>query len=299
MTSTTQGAGQGAGPLSGRTILITGGASGIGAATAALMAQRGATLVLVDLDPDALERTVKEIGEEQALGVVADVTDLDSLEAAVARGVERFGGLDGVLANAGIGSFGTILGVDPEAFRRVIEVNLIGVFHTVRAALPAVIERQGYVLVVSSLAAFAAAPGMSPYDASKAGAEHFANALSLEMKPHGVSVGSAHMSWIETPMVTEARSDLPSFGEMIDKLPPPLNKTTDVQTCAQAFVEAFENRKRRVYVPGWVGVLGRLRMLLTTTAGERLASKDAADAMERMDQQARVLGRSMSERYSR
>ena len=78
---------------------------------------------------------------------------------------------------------------------------------------------------------------------------------------------------------------------MIDKLPPPLNRTTDVQTCAEAFVEAFEKRSRRVYVPGWVGVLGRLRMLLTTGAGERLASKDAGEAMTRMDEQVRRLGR--------
>src|SRR5690349_14938340 len=281
MTRTTRGAS----PLSGRTVLITGAAGGIGAATAALMAERGATLVLVDLDAHGLEQTVKEIGDDQAIGVVADVTDLASLEAAVAQGVDRFGGLDGVLANAGIGSFGTVLGVDPAAFRRVVDVNLTGVFHTVRAALPSVIERQGYVLVVSSLAAFAAAPGMASYDASKAGVEHLANALSLEMKPHGVAVGSAHMSWIETTMVQEARQDLPTFGEMIDSLPPPLNRTTDVQTCAQAFVEAFEKRSRRVYVPGWVGMLGRLRMLLTTSAGERLSGKDAADAMRRMDDQ--------------
>jgi NAD(P)-dependent dehydrogenase (short-subunit alcohol dehydrogenase family) len=289
----------GSGALAGRTIFITGAAGGIGAATAALMAERGASLVLVDLDGHGLEQTVKEIGDDQAIGVVADVTDLASLEAAVAQGVERFGGIDGVLANAGIGSFGSVLGVDPAAFRRVIDVNLTGVFHTVRAALPSVIERRGYVLVVSSLAAFAAAPGMASYDASKAGVEHFANALSLEMKPHGVTVGSAHMSWIETPMVQEARQDLPTFGEMIDKLPPPLNRTTDVQTCARAFVEAFERRSRRVYVPGWVGVLGRLRMLLTTAAGERLAGKDAGAAIERMDEHVRRLGRSVSERYTR
>jgi NAD(P)-dependent dehydrogenase (short-subunit alcohol dehydrogenase family) len=296
MTRTTTGS-----PLNGRTVLVTGAAGGIGAATAQLMAERGATLVLVDVDAHGLEQTVKEIGDDRAIGVVGDVTDLASLEAAVAQGVERFGGLDGVLANAGIGSFGSVLGVDPEAFKRVIDVNLTGVFHTVRAALPAVIERQGYVLVVSSLAAFAAAPGMASYDASKAGAEHFANSLSLEMKPHGVAVGSAHMSWIETPMVQEARQDLPTFGEMIDKLPPPLNRTTDVQTCARAFVEAFEKRSRRVYVPGWVGVLGRLRMLLTTAAGERLAGggKDAGDALKAMDEQVRRLGRSVSERYTR
>src|SRR6478609_5534519 len=100
----------GASPLSGRTVLVTGAAGGIGAATAAVMAERGASLVLVDVDADGLERTVKE--------VVGDVTDLGSMEAAVAQGVERFGGLDGVLANAGIGSFGSVLGVEPEAFKR-------------------------------------------------------------------------------------------------------------------------------------------------------------------------------------
>ncbi len=284
--------------LAGKTILITGAARGIGAATAALMAERGATLVLVDLDADALESTVKEIGDDRALGVVADVTDLASLEAAVAAGVERFGGIDGVLANAGIGSYGTVLGVDPVAFKRVIDVNLTGVFHTVRAALPSVIERRGYVLVVSSLAAFAAAPGMASYDASKAGVEHFANALSLEMKSHGVAVGSAHMSWIDTPMVQDARRDLPTFGETIKQLPPPLNRTTDVQTCATAFVEAFEKRSRRVYVPGWVAALAKMRMFLTTRAGERLPSKGAAESMVQMDEQVNALGRSVSDRYT-
>ena len=84
---------------------------------------------------------------------------------------------------------------------------MLGVFHTVRAALPSVIERRGYVLIVSSLAAYAAAPGLAPYNASKAGVEHFANALRLEVAHHGVDVGSAHMSWIDTPMVREGKDD--------------------------------------------------------------------------------------------
>ena len=111
-------------------------------------------------------------------------------------------------------------------FRRVHDVNINGVFHTVRAALPSVIERSGYVLVVSSLAAFAPAPGLAPYNASKAGVEHFANALRLEVAHHGVAVGTAHMSWIDTPMVRDAKRDLSSFRLMIDKMPPPLNRTT-------------------------------------------------------------------------
>ena len=284
--------------LHGRTALVTGAGNGIGAATAAELAGRGAQLVLLDLDGAALERVAKEIGEERVVTAVADVTDLASVEAAVARGVDRFGGIDVVLANAGIASYGSVLQVDPEAFRRVIDVNVTGVFHTVRAALPCVIERRGYVLVVSSLAAFAAAPGMAPYAASKAGAEHFANALRLEVKHHGVAVGSAHMSWIDTPMVREARSDLGAFGDMIDTLPPPLNRTTDVQACATAFVDAMERRSRRVYVPGWVGTIGRLRMFLTTRAGELTAARQAQRVVQQTDEQVRGLGRSVSDRYA-
>ena len=149
-----------------------------------------------------------ELGADAALGVLADVCDLDSMERAVAQGIEQFGGIDLVLANAGIASYGSVLGVDPATFRRVIDVNINGVFHTVRAALPSVIERKGYILVVSSLAAFAPAPGFAAYNASKAGVENFANALRLEVKHHGVDVGCAHMSWIDTPLVQDAKRDL-------------------------------------------------------------------------------------------
>ena len=114
-----------------------------------------------------------------------------------------------MVANAGIASYGSVLQVDPEAFKRVLDVNLLGVFHTVRATLPALIDRRGYVLIVSSLAAFAAAPGMAPYDMSKAGNEHLANALRLEVGHLGVSVGSAHMSWIDTALVRDTKADLP------------------------------------------------------------------------------------------
>ena len=81
------------------------------------------------------------------------------MEDAVAQGVERFGGIDVVVANAGIASYGSVLAVDPATFKRVIDINVLGVFHTVRAALPSVIERKGYVLVVSSMAAFGAMAG--------------------------------------------------------------------------------------------------------------------------------------------
>ncbi len=180
--------------VSGKVALITGGANGIGAEVARRLHRKGAKLVLTDLDEGQLKEVAGRLGEDRVLTVVADVRELAAMQAAADKGIERFGGIDIVMANAGIGSFGSVLEMDPEAFKTVIDVNLMGVFYTVRAALPAVLERRGYVLVVSSLAAFAAAPGMAPYDASKAGVEQFANTLRLELAHRGVDVGSAHMS---------------------------------------------------------------------------------------------------------
>jgi len=275
-------------------IFITGGAHGIGAEAARRLHAKGAKLVLTDLDQAALQAVSDELGGDRVLTVVADVRDLEAMQAAADRAVERFGRIDTVVANAGIASYGSLLGVDPAAFRKVIDVNLVGVFNTVRATLPAVIERRGYVLVVSSLAAFSAAPGMVPYDASKAGAEHLANALRLEVEHLGVTVGSAHMSWIDTALVRDTKKDLSTAAEMLAKLPWPLNKTTSVGECAEAFVDGIENRRTRVYCPRWVGLFRWLKPLLSSTVGEKPISKTAGDLMARMDAEVAALGRSTS-----
>ena len=97
-----------------------------------------------------------------------------------------------------------MLEIDPEAFKRRSTSTCSGC-STLSRRVASVIERRGYVLIVSSLAAYAAAPGMASYDAAKAGVEIFANALRLEVADLGVAVGSAHLSWIDTPMVQDAR----------------------------------------------------------------------------------------------
>ncbi|WP_292975880.1 SDR family oxidoreductase [Mycobacterium sp.] len=280
--------------VNSQVVFITGGGHGIGAEVARRLHAKGAKLVLTDLDENALTSISDELGDERVLTVVADVCNLAAMEDAAEQAVTKFGGIDVVLANAGIASYGSVLQVDPAAFKRVIDVNLTGVFHTVRATLPAVIGTKGYVLIVSSLAAFAAAPGMSPYDASKAGVEHLANALRLEVAGHGVTVGSAHMSWIDTALVRDSKADLPSFTELLSKLPWPLNKTTSVDDCVAAFVKGIEQRKRRVYCPGWVGYFRWLKPLLSTPVGENAVSKTAKDLLPRMDEEVKALGRSTS-----
>lgn len=282
--------------LTGKVALITGAARGIGAETAKALAQRGVRVILTDVDKEPLDEVVAAIGAENAVGVVADVCDLEAMETAVAQGVEKFGGIDLVLANAGIASYGSVMAVDPATFRRVLDVNVNGVFHTVRAALPSVIERKGYILVVSSLAAFAPAPGLAAYNASKAGVEHFASALRLEVKHLGVDVGSAHMSWIDTPLVQDAKKDLSAFRKMIATMPGPLKKTAEVQECVDAFVHGLEHRSRRVHVPGWVAHVHRLRTLLTTSLGERNTLKHTPYLLPLMDEEVARLGRSTSER---
>jgi NAD(P)-dependent dehydrogenase (short-subunit alcohol dehydrogenase family) len=149
-------------PLSGKSVLITGAARGIGAELARRAAGRGARVALVGLEPQQLAAVADELGPEH-LWVEADVTDADAIEAAVQRTVDTFGGLDIVVANAGIAPLTTVMTSSAHALARTIEVNLIGAMLTTHAALPEIAKRRGHVLLISSAAAFTVLPGMSAY----------------------------------------------------------------------------------------------------------------------------------------
>ena len=282
--------------VNGKVALITGGANGVGAEVARRLHDKGAKLVLTDLDEGKLKEVGTRLGEDRVLTVIADVRDPAAMEAAVSKGVERFGGIDIVIANAGIGVYGSVLTVDPVAFKTCIDVNALGVFHTVRAALPSIIDRRGYVLIVSSAAAYAAVPGASSYNLSKAGVEHFANGLRLEVAHHGVDVGSAHMLWIDTPLVRESKADLASLKEMINRLPGPLSKTTSVEKCGEIFLKGIERRKRRVDCPKWVALMRWMKPLLASPAGEAATLKSVPELLPQMDAEVAALGRAMSAR---
>ena len=262
--------------LDGKVVLITGGAAGIGAATAQELARRGARCVLADLDSDGLARTASAIGGDP-LTVELDVTDLAACERAVAAAVERHGGLDAVWANAGIASFGSVLLTDPEAWRRTIDVNVTGAFNTVRAALPPVLARRGYVAVSASVASFAHPPFMSAYTATKAGVEAFADALRNEVAHLGVDVATIHPSWIATPMVGEGESEIDAFAHLKGALSFPLSKTYPVERAAKDIAKGFERRSRRICTPGWVRGLAMGRAALTTRAAERDMRKVAPE----------------------
>ncbi len=282
--------------VAGKTVFITGGARGVGAEVARRLHAKGANLVLTDLDEPPLTELREQLGGNRVHTVVADVRDLAAMEEAAASAIDRFGGIDVVMANAGIATYGSVLTVDPQAVRTLMDVNVMGVFHTVRATLPSILDRRGYVLIVSSLAAYAAGPGLAPYNAAKAAVEQFANALRLEVSYRGVAVGSAHMSWIDTPLVRDTKADLSTFGELVGNLPFPLNRTTSVEACGEAFVAGIEQRKRQVNCPGWVGVLRWLKPVLSTALGEMPVLKFVPDLLPRMDAEVAALGRSLGRR---
>ncbi len=284
------------GSVNGKVVLITGAANGIGAEVARRLHDRGAKLVLTDLDEVELKDLAARLGGDRVLTAVADVRDLAAMQRATDAGIERFGGIDVVMANAGIATHGSLLAVDPQAFKTLIDVNVLGVFHTVRAALPSVIDRRGYVLIVSSAAAYAPAAGMVPYDTSKAAVEQFANALRLELAHRGVGVGSAHMLWIDTPLVREARAESQAAREMLDRLPGPLGKTTSVEKCGEAFVKGIEGRKRQINCPGFVGLLRWLKPLLSSRLGESSSLKHVPELLPKMDAEVAAHGRSLSAR---
>ena len=271
--------------VNGQVVLITGAARGIGAESARRLAQAGARVSLVGLEPEMLEKTAQACGPD-AMWTEADVTDTQALEHAVAATVERFGGIDVVMANAGVAPAGTLRHIDPEAFERTIEINVLGVWRTIRAALPHVIDRRGYVLVVSSAAAVVYAPGMSAYTASKAAVEAMANALRLELHPHGVKVGVAYFSWIDTDMVRGGDAH-PAFAGSRADLPGPLGTTYPVAQVGEAVLDGIARRRRWVTVPGWLrGVLALRGLWPLTDVVSRTRAKDmderfARDAAER------------------
>jgi len=277
-----------------RVVLITGPARGIGAAVARALVERGARVALVGLEADRLLALTRELGDAAAC-FHADVTDQAALDVAVRDAVAHFGRLDVVITNAGIANMGTISIADIESMARVIDVNVIGTMRTIKAALPHIIASRGYVLIVSSAAAFSPMPGMSAYAASKAAVEQLANVLRLEMLPHGVDVGSAHMSWVDTDMVRDVQHDLSSFRRTLARLPGPFGVVTPLDECTRTFVRACETRARKVFVPGSLGVASALRQLLNGAFVQRLITPQMTPMMRESEAEMQAMGRSFGE----
>lgn len=284
------------GSLAGKAVLITGAARGIGEHLARLAAARGARVALAGLEPERLRALAAELGEGHCWHET-DVTDQVAVEAATAAAIAALGGLDVVVANAGIAPMGTVASTPTEVLVRTVEVDLGGVIRTVSATLPHLVASRGYYLLVSSAAAFSAMPGMAAYGAAKAGVEQFANVLRLEVAHRGVGVGTAHPSWVATDLVADARADLLSFQDILARLPGPFGTVTPVEACAAALLAGIERRKRRIYVPRSLAVVQALRALMSSPLADRVATRAAGGSrgrgaqVDQLEAEVAALGR--------
>jgi NAD(P)-dependent dehydrogenase (short-subunit alcohol dehydrogenase family) len=268
--------------LQGKTLFITGGASGIGAETARRAAAKGANVALVDVDGEGAARLADTL--PSAVGITADVRDYDALESAAEQTVERFGGIDIAFANAGIEIAHSSRAVPLVEMERIADINFTGVFRTVRAALPHVIERQGYVLITASLAAILHAPPISHYAATKAGVEAFGNGLRMEYRHKGVDVGVAYFGFIDTPMVQRGKSDpiVAKFEQQQGQNF--IGKTYPLSGAGAAVVKGMENRARRVMYPRWIRPLFVLRSAMPRLLGRAVDAQMVGRLVDELDQ---------------
>ena len=229
-------------------VFITGAGMGIGAATAKALHARGAKLALFDMNAEALQQTAAEIGAG-CIALPGSVGSLAELEQAMARTRQAFGRIDAVFANAGIARINPIVSMPEDEWARVIDVNLTGVWRTLKAATPHLLASKGYALVTSSAAASVCLPMASHYTASKAGVLNLAEAYRSEMRGFGIEVGTLHPMFIRTAMVkdqvwgTDKGRRLASQSKL-------LFMDFPLQWVADSAARMIVKRRRRATVPG-------------------------------------------------
>jgi NAD(P)-dependent dehydrogenase (short-subunit alcohol dehydrogenase family) len=274
----------------GKVALVTGAARGIGYETARQLQMRGASVVVVDLDAEQAREAAERIGE-RAIGIGADVTDESAMRSVVAQTVEHSGGLDLVVANAGIAPrvMGTVNGMPGEEWERVFEVDMLGVWRTVRAALPQIVERRGHVVLVSSVYAFVNGVFNSPYAAAKAGVESLGRSLRVELTPLGASASVAYFGWVDTRMVKDAE-DQKHWGRGQERLPAFMMRRIQPGEAAAAVVRGIEERAPRIFAPRWWRYVSAFRGVLNPIIERGLEREDQVAAVVR-DLEAEADGR--------
>ncbi|MBD0322125.1 MAG: SDR family NAD(P)-dependent oxidoreductase [Aldersonia sp.] len=230
-----------------RRVLITGAARGIGAALARRLHQRGVQLALLGIEPELLQQVSAECGD--APWRYCNVGDRAQVDAAVEALVAELGGLDVLVANAGIGKQLPLIGGDPAVMEQTLQVNTLGVYYCVRAAGPHLAHENGYVLLTSSLAAEINLPLLGAYSASKAAVKALGNTLRQELRHTGAEVGIAYFAELDTDMTSRG------FGtEAVRQClgGKPLSGPAPLEPAIDALEQAIIRRERRVVAPRWV-----------------------------------------------
>jgi NAD(P)-dependent dehydrogenase (short-subunit alcohol dehydrogenase family) len=260
--------------LEGRRVLITGAARGIGAALAERLHARGARLALIGLEEEGLAAVAERCGG--AHWALCNVTDRAQVDAATDGAVAALGGLDVVVANAGVAAQLPLVGGDPAVMERTIAVNLLGVYYTLRAAGPHISHANGYALPIASVGAVVHLPLMGAYSASKAAVEALGNTLRIELRPSGARVGVGYFAEIDTDMTargfgTEAAAKLTAGFK-------PLMRVAPLPVAIDALERGIARRARRVVAPSQAAPLLPLRMLVQPVV-DRAVQRNLAAAL--------------------
>jgi len=255
--------------LNGKVALVTGAARGIGFEAARQLHLRGASVAVLDLDPEQAREAAERVGE-RALGIGADVTDEGAMRAAVAETLERFGGLDLAVANAGIAQsqVATVRGIGGEEWERVFEVDMMGVWRTVRAVLPQIVERKGHIVVTGSIYSFANGVLNSPYAVAKAGVEALGRGLRAELAPLGASAGVVYYGWVDTRLVKDGFER--KHSDRLQRTAPAwLLKRIQPDEAAAALIRGIEERAPRTFAPKWWRYISALRGIVNPLLDRR------------------------------
>ena len=248
-----------------KVVLITGGSSGLGRAIADEYAAAGAKLVIVGLEPDAVEKAAAEIRQTgcDVLGIQADITSQEQVDALFAQTVDRFGRLDVLVNNAGRSMRGKLLDTTPEQFRDLMELNLISLVRCTRAAVPHLLKQRGHVVNIGSLASKSAARWVGAYPATKFAVAAYSQQLRLELGPEGLHVllvcpgpiarDDPRLYPLEGLEDVPDQARRPGAGVKVGKIPP--GKLT------QAILRACQRRQRELVIPAKARLLFAISQL--------------------------------------
>ncbi|MFB8085899.1 SDR family oxidoreductase [Streptomyces sp. NPDC055992] len=276
------------GPLRGRVAVVTGAARGVGEALSRSLSHAGMRVALIGRERETLLATAARL-PGPSICIEADVTDRAALADAARRVEAALGPASVVVANAGIGVSGRFDRTTPALWQRVIDVNLTGSANTARAFLPQLTQTRGYFLQIASTAAFGAAPMMSAYCASKAGAESFALALRGEVKADGVQIAIAYLHWTGTDMLTGIDGN-PVLEALRRNQPRLARRVHTPDQVASWLTQGIALRAPHIYAPPWLRWCQPLRPLFPALVS-RIARRELKDHLGgALSSPAEVLG---------
>jgi len=246
--------------LSGAIVLITGAGQGIGREIVLETLRRGGITVAVEINSESANKIEAEIGGQGTVHI-ADVCDAAAMAAVARDTIQRYGGIDVVIANAGIERVAPVQDMDPADFEAVIETNIMGVYRTIKPALDSVIARNGHVIAISSVAGLIPFPLAIAYSASKAAVDMMMRVIRMELSGTGASAGAAYFGFVQTRMADRIFSD-PVIARAVARIPSRLLGIRPLPTPHQVAViilNGAERRRARVFAPRMVGITFLLR----------------------------------------